>query len=696
LLNLFVAGLRKIIEFEADFGILLEMKEKTIKQIEKTTATHKSVWICVFLILATSGVYWQVGGCDFINFDDPEYVVENSYVNTGLSGDNVIWAFTAFHSSNWHPLTWISHMVDSQVYGLNAGGHHVTNLVLHIINAILLFLLLKAMTGSIWPSAFVACLFALHPVHIESVAWVSERKDVLSTLFWFLTMGAYLRYGQKKTTGMYVATLILFGLGLMAKPMLVTVPFILLLMDYWPLNRFDRQRYGAVLVEKIPFFLLTTGSCIVTFFAQLNGDSVLGFGNVAMQHRLGNTVLSYAKYIGKMFWPTDLAIFYPFEVEQVNWQIMLAGILLIGMTVFVFRFGKRYKYLVFGWFWYLGTLVPVIGLMQVGAQGLANRYTYVPYTGLFIIIAWGAGDLFVRWRFRRAVLSSVSVVIILVLSVVTYTNVFNWRDTKTLFEHAIEVTEKNLAAHHILGDWLLRRGQVDESIVHNLKVAQINSRYFYAYENLGAAYDLKGQTKRAMDYYLKAIEVKPNTFYANINLASRYSEMGDFPRALRHLKTAMSAKPNNADLIGMLAGIYAKSGRFEEALKEYQKVLQLNPNDANICFSMGYVQLQMGRINEAIEYYNRALRIDPELAAAYHGLGNCYFALGQVDKSIDSLNRSLQIKPEFFSAYFDLGIAYYHLKNYEQAARHFEEALRINPDSADTKKILGQLKGSAN
>jgi hypothetical protein len=405
----------------------------------KTSDKYWSLCIYLTLALATLAVFWQVLGHDFVNYDDPDYVYRNPNVQSGITLSSIKWAFTTGHAANWHPLTWLSHMLDWQLFGDNPGWHHLTNLFLHIANTLLLFAVLKRMTNALWRSAFVAAAFALHPLHVESVAWVAERKDVLSTLFWMLTIAAYLRYLERPGTGRYLLTLLIFALGLMAKPMLVTLPFVLLLLDYWPLGRFQfgqivksvgqqsRKSLNAfshwklsrhLLLEKVPLFALSAISSIVTFLVQRTAGAVTSVETLPLKLRIANTFVSYLTYIQKMVWPSRLAMFYPYpDKTDLIWQTVVFALLLLIISLGVIWLMRRRRYLLTGWLWYLGTLVPVIGLVQVGDQALADRYTYVPLTGLFIIIAWGVPDLIAKWRFRKHALAASAIAVLLAWSI---------------------------------------------------------------------------------------------------------------------------------------------------------------------------------------------------------------------------------------------------------------------------------------
>ena len=443
--------------------------------------------VCLFLVIGILAVYWQVGNHEFVNYDDKDYITENQHVQAGLTLKSIAWAFTSTYASNWHPLTWLSHMLDCEIYGLNPRGHHFTNVFFHILNSILLFLIFKRMTGAFWKSAFVAALFAIHPLHVESVAWAAERKDVLSTFFCMLTMGAYILYVENQGIKKYLLTVLLFTLGLMAKPMLITLPFVLLLLDYWPLGRFNKRSPALQLIwEKIPLFVLTAVSSIVTFLVQQKAMSSLEVFPITA--RIFNALVSYLSYIVKMIWPFHLAIFYPYPGMPPVWQIAGACLLLVFISCIAIRTVRRYPYFAVGWLWYLGTLVPVIGLVQVGLQSMADRYTYIPLTGIFIIIAWGIPDLIAKWRYKKIGLFITTTTLISILMICTWSQVGCWRNSITLFSHAINVTENNSVAHNNLGSAFADQGKASETIKHYAEALRIDPMYADAHYNLGNAF----------------------------------------------------------------------------------------------------------------------------------------------------------------------------------------------------------------
>nr|MBC8360831.1 tetratricopeptide repeat protein [Candidatus Desulfatibia profunda] len=473
--------------------------------------------VCLFLVIAILAVYWQVRNYSFVNYDDSQYVTQNHNVQAGLTLESITWSFTAVQASNWHPLTWISHMLDCQLYGMNPGRHHLTNVLLHILNSLLLFLVFMRMTGKLWQSGFVAALFALHPLHVESVAWISERKDVLSTFFWMLSLWGYLRYVERPGVCRYLLLLFLFILGLMTKPMLVTLPFVLLLLDYWPLNRFQSGSSGdgnhsiqrpfdfGLVWEKIPLFLLSAVSSVTTYIVQKSGGAVNSLAAIPFHDRIANAIVSYVSYIGKMIWPNNLAVFYPYQKSILLWKVAGAGLLLVVVPVVIFRMVRTKPYFAVGWLWYIGTLVPVIGLVQVGAQGMADRYTYVPLIGIFVIIAWGVPDFMPKWRYRRIGFTVTIAAILAIMMITTRLQIRYWSNSVTLFEHALEVTVDNCIVHAKLGEALAGQGKIDAAVRHYHEALRIKPDFVAALLNLGVALKEKGELNEAINQFMASL-----------------------------------------------------------------------------------------------------------------------------------------------------------------------------------------------
>ena len=656
----------------------VQHKVVTRKGKEKGKPPHTQGWsfhnhglkllISLFLIVATLVAFEQVRNHAFLNFDDNVYITENRHIQSGLTLQSLAWAFTTMHAANWHPLTWLSHMLDCELYGLNPGGHHLTNLVFHLASTLLLFLVLKQMTGRVWVSGFVAALFALHPLRVESVAWVAERKDVLSTFFWMLTMWAYLRYVERPRLNRYLLVLLCFALGLSSKPMLVTLPFILLLLDYWPLSRFqfgqatvndephrsmdtrDQKTSALHLVEeKAPLFLLSAVSSIVTVFAQQKGGAVVSLESFSLQSRFANALVSYVSYIEKMIWPHHLAVFYPYPELLPIWKVAGAGLLLVFVSFLVILAARKRPYLVVGWFWYLGTLVPVIGLMQVGSQAMADRFSYVPLIGLFIMVIWSVPDILVGWRYRRVALSILAGVILLILMMVTRFQVRHWQNDVTLFTHTLDVTVNNALSRNNLGAALFRQGGYQEAIVHYTEALRIDPHNALARNGLGLALARQGRYQEAIDHWKEVLRITPDFADAHDNLGT----------ALSHL------------------------GKYQEAVKHYRDALRIKPDNANAHNNLGGALRRLGRHEEAIAHFTEALKIKSDYAEAHGNLGNIFTELGRVEEAIAQYNEALRIKADFAEVRLSLGLAHLRVGNRDSAMKEYEILKRINPDLAD-------------
>lgn len=498
---------------------------------------HLRFLLVAALALLTVAVYARVGGFDFVNLDDPLYVYQNEQVKEGLGWAGIAWAFSTFHASNWHPLTWLSHMADVELFGVNAGAHHLVNLLLHLANTLLLFALLVTTTRAFYRALFVAALFALHPLHVESVAWVSERKDLLSALFFMLTLLAYCRYVKHRTTAGYLLVAALFALGLMAKPMLVTLPFVLLLLDFWPLARLEGvtaeadsrgkwKRLRPLLLEKIPLLLLSTLSCMVTFVAQKRGDAIAGSSESLLLQDFGNAFQAYFGYIRKMVWPADLAVQYPFVPEGVTFAKAGGSFLFIAaVTVLSFRLARRFPYLLAGWLWYLGMMVPVVGFLRVGEQSMADRYTYLPLIGLFMMVVWGCSDGAAMGRIPKKAARLGGAALLCFLTAITVMAVGYWRDTQTLFSRAIEVTDRNWIAHNNLANYLQEKGAYLEALHHveeALKISPNTSSYF----NLGTILGCLGQIEKSTHAHVMAVRIDPNNMRSHFELGLNYAILG--------------------------------------------------------------------------------------------------------------------------------------------------------------------------
>lgn len=573
------------------------------------------VGICVFLAVITWFVFAQTAGHEFINYDDQVYVQKNTHINRGLTWDGIVWVFTHSHSANWHPLTSMSHMLDCQLFGLNAGAHHLMNVLFHTIAVILLFLVLREMTGSFWRSAFVAAIFAIHPLHVESVAWVAERKDVLSAIFFMLVLGAYVRYVRKPSPARYVVMSILFVLGLMSKSMLVTLPFVFLLLDYWPLQRIaDLRDLRRVILEKIPLFVIASASCVATFLAQTHAMSSLE--NVPLSQRTGNAAVSILTYVRQTMWPVKLAAFYPHPLDQLPpGMVVLSVATVIAISVVALIVGWSHKYVFVGWFWYLGMLVPVLGLVQVGSQAHADRYTYLPQIGLALMTTWGIVDFAARWRYRPQILGASALLVIIVLMSCARMQAAVWHDTETLWKHAIQVVPRNHFAYSGLAEIELARGQVDKAIAHFQTAVEIYPENFTSHTKLGLLLLQTGHPSAAIAHWKIALELAPHDFNTQCNLAWVFATcpnpvMRDGPRAVALMEDVIQRSGTRTPiLLRTLAAGYAESDRFPEAIRTAQEALDVATKEGNVTLA--------AQLREAIDTFqtNMPLR-DPSLANA--------------------------------------------------------------------------------
>jgi tetratricopeptide (TPR) repeat protein len=640
---------------------------------ERKDSRRLVIGMCVFLAAITFAVFGQTLRHEFINYDDPSYVYENPVVIRGLNLKGIEWAFTHIVLSNWHPLTMISHMLDCQMYGLNAGGHHLTNVLLHTGSVLLLFLVLRRLTGFLWRSAFVAAVFAIHPLHVESVAWVAERKDVLSAFFFLLTIWAYARYVEKQSrvegrassagggslaldprrwTLDYCLVLLFFALGLMSKPMVVTLPLVLLLLDYWPLARLSRftpptlnPQLSTLLLEKLPLFVLAGASCVVTIIAQ--HEAIQSFEKLSLPLRLGNALISYAAYLGQMFWPSGLAVLYPLRSGSVGGSaVVLSLVLLAGITAGVVILRRRCPYLLAGWLWYLIMLVPVIGMVQVGAQARADRYTYLPQIGLYIALTWWVAELSAGWRYRRMVLWGGSGILLGALIICARAQVACWLNSETLWAHTLACTSDSAIAHNDLGNILLSKKRWDEAIAHFQKALEIKPDYTEARYNLGNALLYKNRMDEAVTQYEKALQINPNYAVAHNNLGYVLLHKGRVDEAIVHFQKALEIKPDYTEAHYNFGNALLHKGRVDEAIVHFQKALEIKPDSLGALNNLAWLLATCpdGRIRDGVQAVNYAVRacdlthygaapLLGTLAAAYAEAGRYDEAIATAEKA---------------------------------------------------------------
>ncbi len=630
------------------------------------------VSICLGLVIVTALVYLPVRNFEFVHYDDDDYVTNNQNVQQGLCWQGIKWAFTTGHASNWHPLTWLSHILDCSLFGDNAGWHHLVNVLFHTINTLLLFIVFARMTRQLWPSAFIAALFALHPLHVESVAWVAERKDVLSTFFWMLTMLAYVRYVERANVQRYLLTLLLFALGLMAKPMLVTLPFVLLLLDYWPLNRFLNSKLSILnlLLEKIPFLVLSVASSIVTFIVQQKGGAVPSFAALSLADRLPNAVVSYLAYLDKMVWPSRLAALYPHPAGGIPaMKVAFSVTVLAFLTVLFLYYSRKYRYLAVGWLWYLGTLVPVIGVIQVGAQAMADRYTYVPLIGIFVIIAFGAADLAVTARIHKTALAVAAAFILAACAILTSIQVRYWQDSFSLFDHTLAVTKDNYIMHNNYGNILNDLGRPAEAVFHFQQALRSLGDSGEVHNNIGNALQKLGKLDEAIEHYNVAIKLDPKLLLAHYNLGLALAAKGQYDQAIEKYKI----------YIGPEIDTLAAGSDNNEAIARYEQALRHKPLSVEVISNLGYALANQGNDKDAVRYYYTALKIDPNDIITHGRLALTLAATGEIDKAVEQCRIVLAASPNDVEMHTNLGILLQIQGKFDEAIDSYKKALEIDP-----------------
>ena len=661
---------------------------------------RRNLFICLLLAAAVCAVYVQAVGFDFVNYDDPIYVSENEQVLQGLTAENILWALTSEHGGNWHPLTGISHMTDCELFGLAPGGHHAVNVILHAINTLVVFWLLTAMTGAAWRSALVAALFGLHPLHVESVAWISERKDVLSAFFWLLSMWAYLAYTRRGGSGRYLLTMLFLTLGLMAKPMVVTLPLALLLLDYWPLGRMRSGLPGQrsilfLVIEKIPLLVLAAIASGLTVLFQRGAGAVMALDEIPLLSRVANALVSYVFYLAKTFWPSGLAVRYPHPnlpggTPWEWWQVAGAGLLLALITGLVVRSYKK-RYLFFGWFWFVGTLVPVIGLVQVGTEARADRYTYIPLAGVFIIAAWGVPELLAKRRHRKVLFFAAASLAVAALSVCSWFQARHWTNSITLGERSIAVTEGNYMMQNNLGNALADAGRLDEAIELYRHALRIHPTYPDTYNNLGTALTEQGLFAEAVDSFYRALRLQSDNAEVHFNLGYTLSKKKRFQEATRHYDQALRLDGRQAKWHNAAGITLAEQGRMPEAMQRFSAALRLDPDFAATHFNIGKALMQQGNLPDAISSFIKAISLDPEYAEAHSNLGVARAMQGNQAGAIESFRASLRADPEYAEAHSNMGLALSGQGESDLAIEHFEQAIRLDPELLNARMGLAML-----
>ncbi len=664
------------------------------------TTDKRSILVAAALVLITLLLYWPVHRYEFLNFDDTDYVTKNPIVQAGLTVKGVFWAFQTTYASNWHPLTWLSHMLDCELYGLTPGGHHLTNVFLHLANTLLLFALLRRMTGALWPSALVAALFAWHPLHVESVAWVSERKDVLSTFFGLLALLTYGFYAERPGWKRYTLTLLAFILSLLAKPMLVTLPFLLLLLDFWPLERSAEcgvrsaesggsgrlRLWQKLVLEKAPFFGLSLISCVVAFLAQKSGGSLASMTRLPLGERAANAAVAYASYLWQTIWPLELAVFYPHPLHSSGAKVMAALMVLLAVSVVVFL--SRRAYLVMGWLWYLGTLVPVIGLVQVGDHARADRYTYLPLVGIFIGVVWAATELAAARPSWRRPLQASAVCVSALLALGTRFQLSHWKASESLFQRALVVTDNNYIAHNNLGNVLDLSGRHEAARRHYEETLRIRPDFAGTHYNLANVFAREGNIDGALRHYRTAIELQPDYADAHYNLGVLLANRGQADEAIEHHRTALRSRPAFAEAHNSLGNLLFRQGKLDEAIASYRGALQARPSYLDALLNLALALKQAGKKTEALHQYAEAARLHPESPRAHSDLAVALAQQGQFPAAERHFAEVVRLEPQNADAHYNLGNALFELGNYAAAELQYLQVLRLKPDDTAAQRKL--------
>ncbi len=625
--------------------------------------------IALLLLLATLAVFSQVRSYEFVSLDDPEYITANPYVRAGLAPESTAWAFTTNRDGNWFPLTWLSHMLVYQFFGPQSGFHHLANVLLHLLSTLLLFALFRRMTGSSWRSAFVACLFALHPLHVESVVWVSERKDVLCAFFWILTMWGYLHYVERPKLGSYLLFLVPFCLGLMSKAMIITLPFVLLLLDVWPLRRIPLAKsplegepkekaeahrtarsLAGIFWEKVPLLALSAAMSVVTYKVQQSGGAVVSTDWIPFGTRLGNALISYLAYVAQMVWPARLSVFYPYPMNLPGWQVIGAAVVLAAITILALRSLRHLPYIAVGWFWYLGTLVPVIGLVQVGMQSRADRYTYLPLIGIFILVAWGVPDMLLRWPQAKFALAGAAIFACAACTLLTWYQILVWQSSASLYQHALKATPGSHMGHYGMGGVLRDQGRLEEAIPYYLEAIRLAPRLASAHGSLGGVLLSLGRVDEAIAQFSEAIRLHKDSVEDHINLGIALSTLGKVSDAIARFHEAIRINPGSANAHYNLGRAYVSAGNVDEALAEFNETIRLQPDNAEAHYNLGSILAGQGRLIGAVDAFNAAIRLRPDYASAHNNLGGALAQLGKIDEAITHFTEALRISPDFVEA----------------------------------------------
>jgi len=689
-----------------------------------------SAYLCLGCV--TLALFWRVTGFSFVNFDDGEYIVDNAFLKRDFIPQGIVWAFTTFRGGNWHPLTWLSHMLDYKLFGLAAGRHHLVNVVLHIANSLLLLRVLRGLTGAFWRSALVAALFALHPLHVESVAWVSERKDTLSTLFLILALAAYLRYVQRRSPGGYLLVILAAALGLLSKPTVVTLPLVLLLLDFWPLGRLrpgpGGEAVGGLIKEKIPLLALAALTAGFTLYAPVKLQALMPLNLIPLTERVGNGIISSARYLLLTVWPAGLTALYPYPETLSRSRVILSLAALAALTVLAARTVRERPAVAMGWLWYLLVLLPMIGIVQVGPQVMADRYTYVALIGIFVAAVWGMPSPRPGQSIRTALWALGVVVALGGCLLVSWRQIGTWHDSRTLFQRATAVTADNYYAYVYLGAALAGEGRFEEAIAQVRRARDISPAFPLAHSTLGAILAKMDRWEEAVTHFRDAIRLGTGSAGAHLDLGRALIRIRHVREGLTHLREALRLDPGSEEAYREIAAALSADGQPDAATDSYRKLLELNPDSGEAHFGLGLSAAQAGRTREAIAHFSRAaqimpqsaaaqynlalafertgsqelalerytlaLAIDPDNADAHNNLGSILAGLGRLDEAVGHFRQSLRIDPRHVEAHFNLGLALVRQGDVKGAAASFQTVLDLRPDHAPARNQLRLLSGT--
>lgn len=632
------------------------MKRAGQKHTDPPRESRRDLALYAALLLVVLCAYIQVHSFDFVKYDDDEFVANNVHLRGGFTLDALRWAFTSLYAANWFPLTWISYLLGYQFYGLDPGWHHLTNVLLHILSTLLLYGIFKRMTGARWRSAFVAFAFALHPLHVEPVAWVAERKEVLSGLFWFLTIASYLRYTKRPTIYTYLLVIVMFCGGLMSKPMIVTLPLVLFLLDIWPLRRLEAIPIRHLIVEKLPLLALSAGASAITFVAQQRGGAVSSLEIIPLALRLQNALISYLIYAVKFLWPTNVSIIYPLRADFPVWQVAGAALILLIVTTLAVLEARRRPYITVGWLWFLGTLVPVIGIIQVGIQSRADRYTYIPSIGLSIVAAWGLAEISDRSKWAKPAVMAISIAACSAWFTMTFIDLGYWRNSIAIFQHAIDATGDNWTAQNGLAQGLLSGGRVDDAIPHLEESLRLN----------------------------------PNVAESHVILGEAFSRSDRLDEAEAQFRHAVRLRPDNADAQEGLGMVLTDKGRFQEARAHLLEALRLRPDDPDSHYNLGRLYGLSGHADQAITQFAEAVRLKPNDAAAHYNLATALAVAGRVDEACGEFRAAMRLRRDYTEAHLSLARLFASLDRCKEAVIELREVLRLEPDSAEGQELLAR------